>query len=130
MFRECDRLDSYLDKVYWNGLLKIGLSRFFILRVLYTAPLHGYAIAKKISDLTTGCCSPTEGSLYPVLNEFLAGGYVTQAEETVQGRCRKVYTLTLKGKEAYKAAMEAWEEATRALVEAREEFLVQEVGSN
>ncbi len=119
-------MDVYLDKVYWNGLLKIGLTRFFVLRVLYAEPLHGYAIAKKISDMTTGCCSPTEGSLYPILNEFLAGGYVTQMAETVQGRRRKVYTLMPKGKEAYKAAMEAWKDATRALVEAREEFLIKE----
>ena len=30
-----DIMDQYLDKTYWNGLIKMSLSRLFILRVLY-----------------------------------------------------------------------------------------------
>lgn len=122
-------LENYLDKSYWNGLIKMGLSRFFILRVLYKEPLHGYLIARRIAALTRGCCSPSEGALYPVLNEFKRGGYVTCRKEKVLGRVRKVYTLTPKGKQAYQVAVESWQDTTMALLEARDELFSCEVNA-
>ncbi|UNC93398.1 PadR family transcriptional regulator [Candidatus Contubernalis alkaliaceticus] len=110
-------MGNYLDKSYWNGLLKIGLSRFLILRVLYGRPLHCYVITRFITQLTDGNCSPSEGSLYPVLNDFLSEGYVTCSISTVAGRKRKVYTLTQKGIKAYYTAIESWHEMTRVLIE-------------
>ena len=112
---------QYLDSRYWNGLLKMGLSRFFILRVLYTNPAHGYAIARQIADLTQDCCSPSEAAIYPVLKEFVQGGYVTFEKTKVSGRERKVYTLTDKGRQAYEVAVEAWRETTQALTQAHAE---------
>ncbi|MDZ7761158.1 MAG: PadR family transcriptional regulator [Desulfovermiculus sp.] len=119
----CDqeRQDLYLDEKYWNGLLKMALSRFFILQVLSSGPAHGYAIANRISDLTQGCCSPSQAAIYPVLKDFMYGGYVTCQEETASGRKRKVYTLTPKGRQAFQVAVEAWRETTRALTRARVE---------
>ena len=116
--------DLYLESEYWNGLLKMALSRFFILRVLYAGPAHGYAIARKISDLTRGCCSPSQAAIYPVLKDFMRGGYVTCHTEVVSGRQRKVYSITSKGVEAYRVAVEAWRETTEALVQARDEVEV------
>lgn len=114
--------DLYLDGEYWNGLLKMALSRFFILRVLHAGPAHGYAIAKKISELTRGCCSPSQAAIYPVLKDFMRGGYVTCQTEVVSGRQRKVYSLTSKGERAYRVAVESWRETTGALVQARDEI--------
>lgn len=114
-------MDQYLDTRYWNGLLKMGLSRFFILRVLYTNPSHGYAIAKQIATLTRDCCSPSEAAIYPVLKEFVQGGYVSLEKTAVSGRERKVYTLTDKGRQAYDVAVEAWRETTRALTQVHAE---------
>ena len=114
--------DLYLDGEYWNGLLKMALSRFFILRVLRSSPAHGYAIAQKISELTRGCCSPSQAAIYPVLKDFMQGGYVTCHKEMVSGRQRKVYSLTSKGEQAYRVAVEAWRETTEALVRARDEM--------
>ena len=108
-------MENYLDKNYWNGLLKIGLSRFFILSILYNSPMHCYAIAKRINKLTCGRCSPNEGALYPILSDFLEGGYVNCVIKKVSGRQRKVYTITPKGIEAYAASREVWHEMTRVL---------------
>jgi len=113
--------DLYLDSEYWNGLLKMALSRFFILRILRSNPAHGYAIAQKISELTQGCCSPSQAAIYPVLKDFMQGGYVTCHNEVVSGRQRKVYSLTSKGEQAYRVAVESWRETTGALVQARDE---------
>lgn len=47
------------SRAYWNGTIKMSLSRFFILRVLHQHPMHGYEIARAVAATTRGCCSPT-----------------------------------------------------------------------
>src|ERR687897_2471969 len=108
---------DYASRAYGAGTIKMSLSKFFILRVLHDRPLHGYDIARAVERTTNGCCSPTEGTIYPVLREFEEGGYVTSEAEIVSGRQRKTYTLTDKGREAFRVAVEAWMEVTRALLE-------------
>jgi PadR family transcriptional regulator, regulatory protein PadR len=101
---------DYTDPKYWNGLIKMSLSKFFILCVLNRQRMHGYDITKAVEDTTQGCCSPTPGALYPVLKEFEAGGYVTVEHEVVGGRQRKVYAITDRGREAFRVAVQAWSE--------------------
>lgn len=101
---------DYTDHSYWAGLIKMSLSKFFILCVLNSRAMHGYEIGKAVESITDGCCSPTPGALYPVLRDFEAGGYVLCSAEYVQGRKRKVYTLTDKGREAFRVAVSAWTE--------------------
>ncbi|MFN3353664.1 MAG: PadR family transcriptional regulator, partial [Brevundimonas sp.] len=91
---------AYDTPEYWAGLIKMSLSKFFVLCALKNRPMHGYEISRSVSDLTGGCCAPTPGSLYPLLREFEQGGYVTCREETGQGPPRKVYTLTERGERA------------------------------
>jgi DNA-binding PadR family transcriptional regulator len=111
--------DSFTSVEYWNGLIKMSLSKFFILCVLQQRSLHGYEVAKEVAVMTRGCCSPTEGTIYPVLREFEAGGLVTFHTETVSGRGRKIYTITDKGRRAFKVASDAWMEATACVIESR-----------
>jgi PadR family transcriptional regulator PadR len=103
------------SREYWAGTIKMGLSKFFILRVLHDGPMHGYDVAGAVARATGGCCSPTEGTIYPVLREFEAGGFVTASEEVVQGRQRRVYALTDSGRAAFRVALDAWMDATAAL---------------
>ena len=112
---------KYQSREYWNSLVKMSLSRFFILRVLCCRSLHGYDITREVSAITGGCCAPTEGSLYPVLREFEQNGLVSCRVEATGRRERKVYTLTDQGRTAYAAATEAWGEAAR--------YILAEVGS-
>ncbi|MGD9869067.1 MAG: PadR family transcriptional regulator [Hyphomicrobiales bacterium] len=107
---------DFTSRAYWNGTIKMSLSKFFILCVLHQRPMHGYEIARAVESATNGCCSPTEGTIYPSLRDFEDGGYVTSNSEVVSGRERKVYTLTDKGREAFKVAVEAWMEITQCLV--------------
>jgi PadR family transcriptional regulator, regulatory protein PadR len=108
---------DFTSRAYWNGTIKMSLSKFFILCVLHQRPMHGYDIAGAVERTTNGCCSPTEGTIYPALREFEEGGYVTSESEVVSGRERKVYTLTDKGRDAFKVAVEAWMDVTRCLIE-------------
>jgi PadR family transcriptional regulator PadR len=107
------------SRAYWNGTIKMSLSKFFILSVLHQRPMHGYDIARAVERTTNGCCSPTEGTIYPALREFEEGGYVTSEAEVVSGRERKVYTLTDRGREAFKVAVDAWMEITGILVDSK-----------
>ncbi|WP_126535607.1 PadR family transcriptional regulator [Oharaeibacter diazotrophicus] len=96
----------------------MSLSKLFILRVLCDRPMHGYDIARTVEQTTNGCCSPSEGTIYPVLRDFEENGLVTHETDVVSGRERKVYTLTDKGREALRVAVDAWIEITDALVAA------------
>lgn len=95
---------------YWKSLINIGLSKFYILKILYEKPSHGYGILKTLSSLTEGCCLPTLGTIYPILQKLTAEGYakVQLTTDTNSGRERKIYILTPTGKKTYKIALEAW----------------------
>ncbi len=93
----------------------MSLSKFFILSVLNQRSMHGYEIAKAVEQCTKGCCSPSSGALYPVLKEFENEGCVTCEKEVVNGRQRKIYTLTDKGREAFRVAVQAWREIGTAV---------------
>ena len=70
-----------------------------ILRVLSAEPLHGYAIAQRISVLSKDELSVEEGSLYPALQKLLLKGWV-KAAATVSdtGRSVRTYRLTPAGR--------------------------------
>lgn len=108
---------DYTKKDYWENLVKMSLSRYFVLFALSQNPMHGYDISKWIGESTKGCCSPTEGSLYPMLKEFEKGGYVTSETISVSGRERKVYTLTEKGLMAFDVAKEVWGHTAELILE-------------
>jgi DNA-binding PadR family transcriptional regulator len=109
---------DYLSRAYWNGTIKMSLSKFFILCVLHQRPMYGYEVARAVENTTNGCCSPTEGTIYPVLREFEEGGFVTCSSGIVSGRERKTYTLTDKGREAFAVAVSAWMDVTSCLIDA------------
>lgn len=117
---------DFASRTYWAGTIKMGLSKFFILRVLHDGPLHGYDVARAVARVTGGCCSPTEGTIYPVLREFETGGFVTVEEEVVQGRQRRVYALTDAGRAAFLVALDAWMEATAALQDTGRAFSIRD----
>ena len=56
-----------------------GTLAMLILRVLASQPLHGYAIAQKIGQLSRDELSVEEGSLYPALQKLLLKGWVKAA---------------------------------------------------
>jgi transcriptional regulator len=69
-----------------------------ILQVVRQQPLHGYAIAQRIRQLSSDALSVEEGSLYPALQKALAQGWL-KAEWTTSESGREVrsYRLTARG---------------------------------
>jgi DNA-binding PadR family transcriptional regulator len=95
---------------YWKSLINIGLTKVLVLKVLSMGPNHGYGILKTLESMTSGCCIPTFGTIYPILKELTKHGYAEVKEDTqLKGaQKRRVYTLTPLGVEAYEVAIEAW----------------------
>lgn len=98
------------DPNYWKSLINTGLTKLLILKVLSVAPNHGYGILKELESMTSGCCVPTFGSIYPILKELTKRGYaeMTEDKQLKGAQKRRVYTLTPLGQKAYIIALEAW----------------------
>jgi PadR family transcriptional regulator, regulatory protein PadR len=77
-----------------------GTLHLLILRSLRAGPLHGYAIAKRIKDVSQNTLAVEEGSLYPALNRMLVKGWLTAEWGTSENnRKARFYQLTKLGAE-------------------------------
>jgi len=99
---------DYTCRAYWNAVLNASLCKFLILRAVCEQPMHGYGIIQRVAELTGNLCVPTQGTVYPVLREFEKCGCVRSRIEVVQGRERKVYAATRKGRKSLDAGMDVW----------------------
>src|SRR5262247_1005366 len=76
-----------------------GTLIMLILRVLAAGPLHGYAIAQRIHQVSAEELSVEEGSLYPALQKLLVKGWVKAAwRESESGRQVREYRITPAGR--------------------------------
>jgi len=90
-----------------------------LLGVLAREPLHGYAIIASLRQLSGGLFDLNEGSVYPALHRLERTGMVEGAWSEVQGRRRRVYRLTRKGRRSLEAGRSGWQrtaEAVRAVL--------------
>lgn len=89
-----------------------------ILRVLSSRPLHGYAIAQRIAQLSRAELSVEEGSLYPALQKLLLKGWVT-ASPTISetGRAVREYRLTRTGKKQLDIERSNFRRVTQAITD-------------
>lgn len=81
--------------------MRLNEQRFLILAALAEQPMHGYAIASEIQQLSDGHHTPRPGSLYHAIDKLVDGGLVVvEGEDTVDGRLRRYYRLTEVGRAA------------------------------
>jgi transcriptional regulator len=87
-----------------------------ILRVLDPGPLHGYAIAQRIRQLSSDVLIVEEGSLYPALQKLLLKGWV-KAHWTVSETKRRVrsYRLTGAGRKQLRAELAEYDQVNQAI---------------
>jgi DNA-binding PadR family transcriptional regulator len=87
-----------------------------VLSILSEGESYGYAILKRVRDLSDGELEWTDGMLYPLLHRLHRLGYVTTQWRTPpEGRRRKYYTITDTGESALSDQRRQWETVTRAL---------------
>jgi PadR family transcriptional regulator PadR len=93
-----------------------GALSLLVLRVLEGGPLHGYAIAQRIRQLSGEVLEAEEGSLYPALQRMLVEGWVTAAWGVSETNRRvRFYTLTRAGQKQVKREIEQYETVSAAI---------------
>ena len=87
-----------------------------VLRVLASQPLHGYAIAQRIHQLSAEELRVEEGSLYPALQKLLVKGWVKAAwRESESGRQVRAYRITASGRRQLDAEVAEYRRTARAI---------------
>ncbi|CAB49414.1 PadR family transcriptional regulator [Pyrococcus abyssi] len=80
--------------------IRSGLYSYLILLILNeNEKLHGYAIRKRLEELTDGKLVPSEGALYSILKMLKKYKLVEDYWAEVGGRVRRYYQITELGKE-------------------------------
>ena len=69
-----------------------------ILAVLADGPLHGYAVIQKLQSRSNGTFELPEGTVYPVLHRLEAAGLLSSQWSEGEGRRRRIYELTRRGR--------------------------------
>jgi PadR family transcriptional regulator len=93
-----------------------GTLMMLVLRVLTRQPLHGYAIAQRIHQLSADELRVEEGSLYPALQKLLVKGWVKAAwRESESGRQVREYRITASGRRQLEAEMANYRRTASAI---------------
>jgi len=87
-----------------------------VLAILSEGESYGYAILKRVDELSRGELQWTDGMLYPVLHRLERNGYVKATwGKAESGRRRKYYRLTDRGAEELTRQQRQWEVVNAAL---------------
>ncbi|MBZ5601688.1 MAG: PadR family transcriptional regulator [Acidobacteriia bacterium] len=102
------------------GLQKTDLPQgtldLLILKVVAVEPVHGYAIAQRLDQVSRGVVQVPEGSLYPALHRLENRGLLTADwKQTESGREAKFYSLTRKGRKQFEADSANWARLIQAV---------------
>ena len=93
-----------------------GTLDLLILQVISLEPLHGYAIAQRLKQMSAHVVQVTQGTLYPALHRLENRGYLIadwRASDT--GREAKFYRLTRKGRAQMAQETVDWHRLTEAV---------------
>jgi PadR family transcriptional regulator, regulatory protein PadR len=87
-----------------------------VLAILAEGDSYGYAIIKRVEELSGGHLQWTDGMLYPVLHRLERQGYVSAKwSESENGRKRKYYRITREGRAELAAQRQQWKAVDRTL---------------
>jgi len=96
-------------------LLK-GTLDMLILKIVALGPIHGYAIAQRVQQISREFFQLQQGSLYPALHRLEDRGWLeAEWRPTDTGREAKFYALTKVGRKQLKAELANWEQLTAAV---------------
>jgi PadR family transcriptional regulator PadR len=86
-----------------------GALDLLILKVVALGPVHGYAIAQRLQQVSRDVVQVPQGSLYPALHRLENRGLLTADwKQTETGREAKFYRLTRKGRAQLQTETASW----------------------
>jgi PadR family transcriptional regulator PadR len=93
-----------------------GTLDLLILKTLSFEPKHGWAIAKRIQQMSNEVLQVQQGSLYPALHRLEQQGWMrARWSETETGRQAKFYSLTAAGRAQLEKEKQSWNRLSAAI---------------
>jgi PadR family transcriptional regulator PadR len=93
-----------------------GTLDLLILKTIALEPMHGWAIAQRIRQVSKEVLQVNQGALYPALHRLEQQGWI-EAEwgESENNRRAKYYSLTKSGKKYLQSERANWERLSAAI---------------
>ena len=93
-----------------------GTLDLLILKVIALEPMHGWAIAQRIKQVSNDVLQVGQGSLYPALHKLEQQGWIeAHWGESDNNRRAKYYTITREGRRFLKQEAAQWERLSAAI---------------
>jgi PadR family transcriptional regulator PadR len=93
-----------------------GTLDVLILKVVALGPIHGYAIAQRLQQMSGAVLQVQQGSLYPALHRLEKRRWLRAAwAATDTGREARFYSLTRLGRQQLEEQRENWERLSAAI---------------
>ena len=93
-----------------------GTLDLLILKVLALEPLHGYAIAQRLQQISRDVVQVPQGSLYPALHRLERQKLIAAAWKVSENKQRtRVYRLTTKGRTELASHQSRWSRFVEAV---------------
>jgi transcriptional regulator len=98
-----------------NDLVQ-GTLDLLILKTISLEPKHGWAIAKRIQQISNEALRVQQGSLYPALYRLEQQAWIKAAwKKTETGRSAKFYALTAAGRKQLDKELVSWSRLSGAI---------------
>ena len=98
-----------------NDLVQ-GTLDLLILRTIAVEPMHGWAIAKRIHQISQDVLQVQQGSLYPALHRLEQQGWIrAKWADSETGRQAKFYSLTAAGRKQMEQEAANWSRLSAAI---------------
>ena len=93
-----------------------GTLDLLILKVVALEPMHGWAIAQRIHQMSGDVLQVGQGALYPALHKLEQNGWVTSEWAVSENNRRaKYYSLTKAGRTVLESEAAQWERLSAAI---------------
>ena len=93
-----------------------GTLDLLILKTIALEPMHGWAIAKRIQQISSDALQVSQGALYPALHRLEQQGWIAAKwRSTETGREAKFYALTKSGRVQLEKELVQWARLSAAV---------------
>ena len=93
-----------------------GTLDLLILKTVALEPMHGWAIAQRIRQMSSDILQVGQSALYPALHKLEQNGWIeSEWKISETNRRAKYYSLTRAGRKALKAEAANWERLSGAI---------------
>ena len=93
-----------------------GTLDLLILKVVTLGPIHGYAIAQRIQQISRDVLQVQQGSLYPALHRLENRGLLAaEWKDSETGRQAKFYSMSAAGRKQLEAETADWKRLSTAI---------------